>query len=690
METLPLPGNQQTEPTQNSQIKPSSGKNNLLAVLFFLLVIIIGLGTAYYFVYKPNLSLLTKQIVVPVSLSTPGSNFTLTGKEALKKFTSDTEFKAYIQKQLDTTEGFGNFGIEMSGPMLGIPTLDTGLKQALPPAGMGGGEARSSETNVQVKGIDEPDILKTDGQNIYFSSSQYQILPVRNGLILEDKMTPQVNSPEIKVLKAFPLADMAKKASIDKNGNMLLSDNNLVIFSNLIFGYDVKDPGNPNKKWEIDLGKNSTIVTSRLYKDKIYLITKLRNNFSNPCPIEPLTLNGNRFSIPCTDIYHPIIDTPADTTYTISIINPDSGKIENSVSLVGSDNGTQIYMSQNAAFITYSLSKNYNEITFDFYLNKGKDFLPADIIQKFTSLSKLDISIQAKTTEMQVIINKYQSTLDKDARMKFNNNTQNLLKAYSQENLREFTKTGIAKINISDLKIEASGTVPGSLLNQFSMDEYQDNLRVATTLGTGFWGNSESANDVYILDNNLKNIGSVVNLGLGERIYSVRFMDNTGYVVTFKQTDPFYVLDLSDPKNPEKKGELKIPGYSSYLDPIAQDRVLGIGKEGDQVKLSLFDVSSPSNPTEADKYTLDEYWSEILNTHHAFLLDSKHKVFFMPGGKGGYVFSFENDKLILKKAVEGNNIKRALYIDDYMYIVAENKLTVFDEKTWDTLKELTL
>ncbi|MEA3560689.1 MAG: beta-propeller domain-containing protein, partial [Candidatus Omnitrophota bacterium] len=95
---------------------------------------------------------------------------------------------------------------------------------------------------------------------------------------------------------------------------------------------------------------------------------------------------------------------------------------------------------------------------------------------------------------------------------------------------------------------------------------------------------------------------------------------------------------------PELKGELKIPGYSSYLHPINKDRILGMGKEGSKVKVSLFDVELASNPKEADKYILDEYWSDVLNTHHAFLLDAKHKIFFLPGHKGGYIFSYEKNR----------------------------------------------
>ena len=135
---------------------------------------------------------------------------------------------------------------------------------------------------------------------------------------------------------------------------------------------------------------------------------------------------------------------------------------------------------------------------------------------------------------------------------------------------------------------------------------------------------------------------------------------------------------------------MKIRGNSSYLHPITKDKILGVGKQEPQVKISLFDVSDSQNPTEADKYILDEYWSDILNTQHAFLLDDRHKVFFMPGGKGGYIFSYENDKLKLVKAVSQVSALRAIYINDYLYIVGNDKITVLNENDWQKVNELDL
>ena len=378
------------------------------------------------------------------------------------------------------------------------------------------------------------------------------------------------------------------------------------------------------------------------------------------------------------------------------VLDPTTGKIEKNISFVGSSNFSVVYMSENGIYITYSYSEAMITLFFGF-IKKNQDIFPVWLNEKIEKLEKYDISSQAKLVEFQSIFEKYYGSLNNDERMKMENETTNRMSKYYQAHQRELKKTGIVKIDLEKFDISATGSVPGYPLNQFALDEYKNNLRIATTISGrgemefifGFIGGSqETANDVYILDKDLKIIGSIKNLGLTERIYSARFIEDRGYLVTFRQTDPFYVLDLSNPKKPEMKGELKIPGYSSYLHPISKDIILGIGKENQQVKLSLFNVASPENPKEIDKYLLDESWSEVLSTHHAFLLDKKHNIFFLPGSKGGYIFSYESNKLKLVKAISQISAKRALFINDYLYIISDDKITVINEIDWEKVNEL--
>ncbi|WP_420638497.1 beta-propeller domain-containing protein [Candidatus Poriferisocius sp.] len=176
-------------------------------------------------------------------------------------------------------------------------------------------------------------------------------------------------------------------------------------------------------------------------------------------------------------------------------------------------------------------------------------------------------------------------------------------------------------------RYEATGTVDGQLLNQFSMDEHNGYFRVATTLG-GLWNDEDSESQVVVLEQQgrrLTEVGSVGNLGLGERIYSVRYAGDIGYVVTFRQVDPLYVLDLSDPTAPSVAGELKIPGFSTYLHPLGDGLLLGVGQDADDTgrtrgaKVSLFDVSDPSAPSELDVIVFPGGHSEAEWDHRAFL-----------------------------------------------------------------------
>jgi uncharacterized secreted protein with C-terminal beta-propeller domain len=389
--------------------------------------------------------------------------------------------------------------------------------------------------------------------------------------------------------------------------------------------------------------------------------------------------------IPCSGIYHPERVLPIDATFTVFSVDIASGEISSKTSFTGSQSASVIYMSQNAIYITYPLYESEFRIMLQFIKEEFADTLPASIIEKIVKLDSYDISSSSKMAEYQTILQNYYNALNDDDRLKVENEMQNRMADYRKSRKRNFDKTVIAKISLSDLEFVASGEVPGQPLNQFSLDEFNGNLRIATTIGNSWFSRSETANDVYVLGSDLKILGSVRDLGLTEKIYSARFIEDKGYVVTFRQTDPFYVLDLSNPQNPILAGELKIPGYSAYLHPLEKNKILGIGKEGSSVKISYFNVTDSKNPVEMDKYILKESWTDILNTHHAFLADAKYQIFFLPGSQGGYVFSYKNDKISLVKAVSEINAKRALYINNYLYIAGDNKISVLDQDTWEKI-----
>ena len=220
--------------------------------------------------------------------------------------------------------------------------------------------------------------------------------------------------------------------------------------------------------------------------------------------------------------------------------------------------------------------------------------------------------------------------------------------------LNSAEKTQIYKFDIRnyDIKYLKNASVDGSALNQFSMDEYNGYLRIATT--SGDWGEN-LINQVYVLDSNLETVGLLKDIAKGERIKSVRFTGNTAYVVTFIQTDPLFVIDLTDVKAPKILGELKIPGYSAYLHPVGDGLVMGVGLDGTEsgtnggMKVSLFDVSDPTKPQECGKFTMSGYENEealvyvdsdAYYDHKALCWDSQNKIMYIPYSKNIHRWSY--------------------------------------------------
>lgn len=295
-------------------------------------------------------------------------------------------------------------------------------------------------------------------------------------------------------------------------------------------------------------------------------------------------------------------------------------------------------------------------------------------------------------------------------------------------------ETLIYKYSLKYSKLVAKGAVEGTVLNQFSMDESNGYFRIAVTAG-GYYKtlnsgtSSEIHNNVYILDKDLKTAGSLTNLAKDERIYSVRFMGDRGYMVTYKEMDPLFVLDLKNPTDPKVLGELKIPGFSNYLHPYDENHLIGLGMDsvlvtegGEQrakptgLKLSLFDVTDVSKPKELYKVILggEGSYSEALNNHKAFMFSKEKNIMSLPvdirngysdnnSKQGAAVFSISlngiKEKGIISHAdgVNKNSelynlslVKRTLYIDDVLYTISNEKILANDIDTLVKIKEVKL
>jgi len=655
-----------------------------------------------------------------------------TEQEGLKKFSSYEELKNFIKTNTESYSGgyFGG-GVPMMATTTGV-AKQASETASVPSAAPGERSEDYSKTNIQVEGVDEPDIVKNDGKYIYV-----------------------VSGKKVVIVDAYPAENTNILSEIELNGTpqeIFINDDRLIVFGwdesyassssssitipeimpryytqkTFVKVYDITDRSNPVLKRNVSIDGN--YYDSRMIGDYVYAIVNEPVYYSEPGPIPMPVIQSNNVlkAIPATDIYY--FDFP-DSSYIFTNIlavntKNDDEDVSTKTFLMGySEN---MYVSTNNIYIVYT--KRLDE--FDFY-DKIVDeaIMPAVPVSVQVKINQIRNSNLTKYEKMQQIGDEFQNyleTLNPEQSASVMKTVQGNMAKVQEEIAKEMEKTVIHKISISGNSIEymATGEAPGYVLNQFSMDEYNDNFRIATTTGNLWEGNS--ANHLYVLDNNLKIIGKVEDLAKGEKIYSARFLGNRAYIVTFRKIDPLFVIDLSVPENPQVLGYLKVTGFSDYLHPYDENHIIGIGKEtagGNEkfawyqgLKISLFDVSDVENPTEIGKITIGDRGtdSQALYDHKAFLFDKEKNLLVIPISlaqinetfyesqygdvpdwaygdivwRGAYVFNVDLvNGIVLKGNVTHENetanetnyydyqsqITRSLYIDNILYTLS-NKM----------------
>lgn len=271
---------------------------------------------------------------------------------------------------------------------------------------------------------------------------------------------------------------------------------------------------------------------------------------------------------------------------------------------------------------------------------------------------------------------------------------------YKDENPEVREKTIINSFSLDGINIafKATGEVKGRIINQYSLDQYEGKLRIATTCFNN--RTNKNVSSLYVLDENLDTIGKLEDIANNEQIKSVRYMGPEAYIVTFRNTDPLFAIDLSDPKNPAIKGELKIPGYSAYLHPIGDNLLIGIGYEGDSqnadfnsVKVSLFDISDPTNLKELDKLVYLKASTSVRDNPKALIYKADEGILGIPVSTYDdssedrlfYIIQVKDNELTLKHKLthitgyyKGVNDLRGTYIGDSFFTVSDYLVKKFD------------
>lgn len=513
----------------------------------------------------------------------------------------------------------------------------------------GSGTADFSDTNIQEAGVDEADIIKTDGTYIYILRGNGTLAIVRaDGASSETVSITEVidkNSAYIQEMyldgDLLHIIAVQEQTSLNRESDVYYTSTNI---ETVLHTYDIADRSAPVLTGTVT--QEGSYTDSRKVGSFIYLFTSYYPDIQSTYDESTIIPRINGTAAEASDFYLP--DSMQDTAYLVisSVDSSAPNDIVDSKILVSG--ASHFYVSTESIYIA---NETYTSGT---------------------------------------------------------------------------TRTELTKFHYADGQITgvAAASIKGYLNDSFSLNEYNGYLRVVTT----YYGNSTTAlrnklgeltdldfsvsgdweehNGLFIFDENMQQTGSIEDLAEGETIRSARFFGDTGYFVTFRQTDPLFSADLSDPASPQILGELKISGFSSYLHFYGDDLLLGIGYEADEntgitsgLKLSMFDISDPANVTETDRLILpgitwcpaiEDYKSILVQPEKnliGFFCDNRYLTFSWTGEEGftqEMVYDFYSDMLT---GEADYTTVRGLYIDDTFYVAGETFLVSFDmEKEFEKLE----
>jgi uncharacterized secreted protein with C-terminal beta-propeller domain len=586
---------------------------------------------------------------------------------AYNKFDSCSDLAVWLNKQPSTVDYFDNIARSTPVPEVAADGAESG-------------RGSYSQTNVQVAGVDEADVVKTDGKYIYsLSDNAVHITDVQDPSALEIVSTIKFQSPQY----------------------LFVSDDKLVVFGgdSLFYPYPLSDRFAPDI-WPSY--RSQTVISIYDISDRMA-----------PALTRSLKFDGNYTTARLLDgVVYVVASYYPERGYgngdldaaDAEALLPRIADISGSGAVKEADfvrlaecNEVAHYGSQGGNF-SIALAVDLDAVE-----NNGSEVMVGDSGTVYMSRNNLYIAStvyptqepsQTSCTAIQELLNLCSSL------------------TIAPPLAYEDPETHIYSLKVDGTEIEFSGKakVAGTLLNQFSLDENSGYLRVATTEGQTWTGTSSSGVHVIAVEDMVE-VGSVTDLAPGESIYAARFIGERAYLVTFRQVDPLYVIDLSVPQNPEVLGELKIPGYSNYLHPYDENHLLGFGRDADEdigivegLKFALFDVSDPANPVELDKEIIGDRSvdSAVLQDHKALLFDRERELMVIPYADYGsfrdisrdfdnlfivYNVNLEDgivERLRIKQQVHGSSAslyginQRSLYIGDTLFLHYGNRIDAYN------------
>jgi len=599
--------------------------------------------------------------------------------------------KAILEKNMENNQYMYRGGIALD-----MNTAEA-VKSTAPAATETSADSGYSSTNTQVAGVDEADIIKTDGEYIY-----------------------QVNNNRIVITDAYPAESMQ-----------------------IIKTIEYKDNFYPQ---EIYVDDQYLTVIGTSFKEMIYQEMPSTSQEDTTKMIMP-----------------PYYGTNLTKVIIYDISDKENIKEARNLELEGNyvssrKIGSSLYLVSNKYLDVYYILNEKSEMPAPSYKDSAKGdynrsidynsirYIPNSIESNYLIIAGLDLANMDKEVNIQTYLGAGENIYASESNLyvtvtKYSNEYKaNLDNPYFERSSLIYK----FKLENGFIEYQSQGEVPGSILNQFSMDEYNGYFRIATTTGD-IWRTDEytSKNNLYVLNDDLKTVGQLEDLAPGEQIYSVRFTGERAYIVTFRTVDPLFVIDLKEPTNPTILGKLKIPGYSNYLHPYDENHVIGFGKDTIELKdsnnnsmayyqgmkVALFDVTDVNNPKEKFVETIGDRGtdSDLLYNHKALLFSKEKELLAFPvtvtevsndnpdsleygnfSFQGAYVYhldletGFDLEKKIthlsdddyLKAGdywYDGNsNIQRIIYIEDTLYTISNSKIKAHSLETYKEINSVNI
>jgi inhibitor of cysteine peptidase len=501
--------------------------------------------------------------------------------QGLGSFSSYSELQAFVNANAKSAQQYRNYGIGFGG---GI-----GIKNWGPAVDFGVAMAQAAAapatptftgTNVQVQGVDEPDRVKTDGTHLFVSTAN-----------------------AVTIVNAYPPNSTAVIAKIDLPNAQVIG---LEIMQDRLMVIDQRN-------------SNSTYVDLVLYDT---------SNLASPKVIQNVSFAGTYVAARLADGYvYAVIQQPS---YTFS-----SGGNATAVMPEMSESGVKATLPASSVYYTSNTSQiSYYTMIPSISMDTGKELTKS-------VLTGPSATVYVSTSNIYVVYANYLDLYDVDG-VPGDVWTGGVI---SPSSLQQSENSSVLRASYSkgNVTVEAAGRVPGTVLNQFSLDEYNGYFRIASSRFATIAGNVTHSDDVYVLTENMTQVSSLTNIAPGENIYAVRFVGAMGYVVTFEQIDPLFVISFKDPSNPVILSALKVNGYSDYLHPLPGGYLIGVGKDSVPasqgnfayylgLKLSLFRVFDNGTSVQVSKYLIGDRGTDspVLSDHLAFTFDSTRNITVIP------------------------------------------------------------